>query len=250
MLHLVVELQVIVISIKPRLRVLFSQPLPKTPTSLPLLSWQLVVVGKNLQPVLAWGRGTDLNYTRVISTGYSSNRIRLAPLRSIRLPYTIIALHWLGPRHLALLDTSENLRLVEVRTQRELEVLELTDAGLVYSSAHFKALAVGGGVSEAFALAGERACYNSLSSRGEQLLILGTKAVHMIKLRSFHERLVYLSDQGRWAEALNLASEQGQNREKSIAILLDKYITNLNQNSADRDSITAAINLCVKLKKT
>lgn len=213
------------------------------------MSWQLVIVGKNLQPVLAWGRGCELNYTKIVLTGYSSNRIRLSPLRSIRLPYTLLSLHWIGSRHLALLDTSENLRLVEVRTQRELEVLELAGAGLVYSSAHFKALAVGGGVSEAFALAGERACYNSLSSRGEQLLVLGTKAVHMIKLRNFHERLVYLSDQGRWAEALNLASEQGHNREKSIMLLLDKYITNLNQNNADRDSITAAINFCVKLNK-
>lgn len=71
------------------------------------------------------------------------------------MPYTMTALHWLGTRHLAILDTGENLRLVEVRTQRELEVLEVASAGLVYSSAHFKALAVGGGVSEAFALAGE-----------------------------------------------------------------------------------------------
>lgn len=65
------------------------------------------------------------------------------------------ALHWLGTRHLAILDTSENLRLVEVRSQRELEILEISSAGLVYNSAHFKALAVGGGVSEAFALAGK-----------------------------------------------------------------------------------------------
>lgn len=118
-----------------------------------------------------------------------------------------------GTRHLALLDTSENLHLVEVRTQRELELLELSNAGLVYGSAHFKALAVGGGVSEAFALAGERACYNSLSSRGTQLLVLGkcdcpiecdhvegeflgTKAVHLVKLRTWPERIIFLSEQG------------------------------------------------------
>lgn len=76
---------------------------------------------------------------------------------------------------MALLDINENLHLIEVRTQRELELLELSSAGLVYGSAHFKALAVGGGVSEAFALAGERACYNSLSSRGTQLLVLGKR---------------------------------------------------------------------------
>ncbi|KAI4471297.1 vacuolar protein sorting vps41 [Holotrichia oblita] len=243
-------LQVIVITIKPKLRVLFSQQLARSPTSLPLLSWQLVPVGKTWQPVLAWGRGVELNYTRIVFTGLNSNRIRVSGLRQVRLPYTLAALHWLGPRHLAILDISENLRLIEVRTQRELEILELTSAGLVYSSAHFKALAIGGGVSEAFALAGERACYNSLSSRGEQLLVLGTKAVHMVKLRTWHERLMYLSDQGRWSEALNLAAEEGIHREKSTTVLLERYLENLDKQQTDKDSLTAAINCCVKLKKT
>lgn len=237
----------IVISIKPKLRVLFSQQLPKQPSSLPLLTWQLVTVGKFLQPVLAWGRGDELNYTRVVDHPMNSNKIRLSPLRSVKLPYNLLGMHWLGQRHLALLDTSENLRLVEVRTQRELEVLEIASAGLVYSSAHFKALAVGGGVSEAFALAGERACYNSLSCRGDQLLVLGTKAVHLVKLRSWHERLVYLSDQGRWAEALNLAAEEGQTREKSTRTLLEKFLGNINQNCVDKDTLTAAVNCCIKL---
>ncbi|XP_074038726.1 vacuolar protein sorting 8 [Leptinotarsa decemlineata] len=241
--------KVIVISVRPKLKVLFSQQLPKVSTSLPLISWQLVSVGKTFQPVLAWGRGHDLNYTRVITHGFNNNRIRLLPLRSVQLPYIMTALHWLGTRHLAILDTSENLRLVEVRTQRELEVLEIANAGLVYSSAHFKALAVGGGVSEAFALAGERACYNSLSSRGDQLLILGTKAVHMVKLRTWPERLMYLSDQGRWAEALNLAAEEGTSKERFTLILLNRYLENLNQNTVDKDSLTAAINCCVKLGK-
>ena len=218
--------------------------------SLPLLSWQLVPVEKTWQPVLVWGRGVELNYMRVVFTGISNNRIRLSPLRHVRLGYNFTAIHWLGPRHITILDTSENLHLVEVRTQRELELLELNSVGLVYSSAHFKALAIGGGVSEAFALAGERACYNSLSSRGEQLLILGTKTIHMVKLRTWQERLFFLSDQGRWAEALNLAAEEGSHREKSTTLLLERYLNSLRQlQCIDRDNLMAAINCCVKLKK-
>ncbi|XP_065161410.1 vacuolar protein sorting-associated protein 8 homolog [Atheta coriaria] len=242
--------KVIIITIKPRLKVLFSQQLPRLPSCLPLLSWQMVLVGKTHQPVLAWGRGSDLNYTRIIRTGINRNKLRLTLLRHVQLPFTMIAIHWVGNRHLAIMDTSENLRLIEVRSQKELEMLELANAGLVYNSAHFKALAVGGGVSEAFALAGERACYNSLSCRGDQLLILGTKAVHLVKLRTWHERLLYLSDQGRWAEALNLAAEEGSNREKSTVLLLDKYINSLKHSYvADRESLTAAINCCIKLNK-
>lgn len=105
-------------------------------------------------------------------------------------------------------------------------------------------------MSEAFALAGERACYNSLSSRGDQLLVLGTRAVHLVKLRTWPERLAYLSEQGRWAEALNLAAEEGLNKEVFTSTLLKRYLENLNQNTVDKDSLTAAVNCCVKLNKT
>ncbi|XP_057657195.1 vacuolar protein sorting-associated protein 8 homolog isoform X2 [Diorhabda carinulata] len=242
--------KVVVISVRPKLKVFYSQQLPRISTSLPLISWQLVSVGKTFHPVLAWGRGNELHYTRLIVTyGYNNPRMTLMPLIKVQVPYTMNALHWLGTRHLAILDTSENLRLVEVRSQRELEILEISGAGLVYNSAHFKALAVGGGVSEAFALAGERACYNSLSSRGDQLLILGTRAVHMVKLRTWSERLFYLSDQGRWAEALNLATAEGTSKEKVALPLINKYLDNLNLNQMDRDSLPAAINCCIKLGK-
>ncbi|KAF5279066.1 hypothetical protein FQA39_LY05744 [Lamprigera yunnana] len=240
--------KVIVITIRPRLKILFTQQLPRAATTLPVLAWQIVSVGKVLQPVLAWGRSTELNYTRVIA-GLNGSKLRLSSLRSVRLSYTLCSLHWIGSRHLVTLDTSENLRLIEVRTQRELEAIEISSAGLVYSSAHFKALALGGGVSEAFALAGERACYSSLSSRGDQLLVLGTKGVHLIKLRSWSERLTYLSDQGRWPEALNLAAEEGLHRDKATMVLLEKFFINLIHNGVDRDSLTAAVNCCVKLKK-
>ncbi|XP_017773798.1 PREDICTED: vacuolar protein sorting-associated protein 8 homolog isoform X2 [Nicrophorus vespilloides] len=241
--------KIIIITVKPRLRVLYSHQLPRIPTSLPVISWQLVLVGKSWQPVLAWGRGSELNYTRITFAGVNKNKMKLSSLRSVQLSYSMTAIHWIGNRHLAILDTGENLRLVEVRTQKELEFLELNSAGLVYSSAHFKALAVGGGVSEAFALAGDRACYNSLSSRGDQLLVLGTRAVHMVKLRTWHERLLYLSDQGRWTEALNLAADEGMNREKSTTALLEKYLISLSKHFMEKESIAAAINCCVKLQK-
>ncbi|XP_045462002.1 vacuolar protein sorting-associated protein 8 homolog [Harmonia axyridis] len=239
--------KVIVISVRPQLKCLFSHPLPKISTSLPQISWQLVSIGKIYQPVLAWGRGNELNFTRLIIQG--SKNVKLMSLRNIQLPYSSIAIQWLGSQHLALIDTSENLHLLDVRSQKELEVLELASAELVYNSAHFKALALGGGVSEAFSLAGERACYNSISSRGDQLLLLGTKAVHMVKLRSWPERIMYLSDKGRWSEALNLAAEEGTNKERFATYLLLKYFDSLNQNTVDKESLVAAVKCCVKLNK-
>lgn len=81
------------------------------------------------------------------------------------------------------------------------------------------------------------------------MLILGIKALHMVKLRNWPERLIYLSEQGRWTEALNLAAEEGNGKERFAMVLLFKYLENLNQNTVDKDSLTAAINFCVKLGK-
>jgi len=42
------------------------------------------------------------------------------------------------------------------------------------------------------ALAGERACYNSIVSFGNQMLLLGTKTFHVLTIRSWIERLNHL----------------------------------------------------------
>jgi hypothetical protein len=41
-------------------------------------------------------------------------------------------------------------------------------------------------------LAGERACYNSIVSFGNQMLLLGTKTFHVLTIRSWIERLNHL----------------------------------------------------------
>lgn len=249
--------KIIVISIRPRLKVVFTHALPRLPTTLPLIAWQLVVIQsadhtRMTEPVLAFGRGSDLHFYRVHCASHHK-RIRLSLLRHVHLNYNLLALHWLGYRHLACVDMTETVRLMDVRTQKEIETLDMSDVGLVYGSAHFKALATGGQVSVAFALAGEKACYNSMASRGNQLLILGMKKVQMLKLRAWDERLQFLSAQNRWAEALNLAADEGglrnDSEEDSTMVLLYGYVRLLTQQRNDRESLQAAIKCCIKLKK-
>lgn len=235
---------------------MFTHALPRLPTALPLISWQLVVIQtvnntKMTEPVLAFGRGSELHFYRVHCASHSK-RIRLSLLRHVHLTYNLLSLHWLGYRHLACIDTTETVRLMDVRTQKEVESLDISEVGLVYGSAHFKALATGGQVSVAFAMAGERACYNSMVSRGNQLLILGMKSVHMLRLRSWDERLSFLSAQNRWAEALNLAAEEGNFRKEDddcAQALLSNYFKNVLQHGTDKESLQAAVQCCVKLKK-
>lgn len=45
------------------------------------------------------------------------------------------------------------------------------------------------------ALAGERACYNTVIVFGTQLLLLGTKSLHAVCIRTWSERLRHLTVQ-------------------------------------------------------
>jgi len=71
-------------------------------------------------------------------------------LQKFSVNYQLLSLHWLNSRILALLDTREQLRIMDVRSQEELETVDLAQARLVYASSHFKGLATGGNVSQAF----------------------------------------------------------------------------------------------------
>lgn len=115
------------------------------------------------------------------------------PLRRIILNYTMSNLRWMNSRSLAVLDIQEKLHLLDVRTQESLETLDLSNVGLSYASSHFKGLSTGGNVSKAMALAGERACYNTVINFGSQLLLLGMKSLHAVCVRTWMERLRHLT---------------------------------------------------------
>uniref|UniRef100_A0A4W5L133 Uncharacterized protein n=1 Tax=Hucho hucho TaxID=62062 RepID=A0A4W5L133_9TELE len=73
------------------------------------------------------------------------------------------------------MDSGEKLRVVDRPSQEELENLDVAEVQLVYNSSHFKSLATGGNVSQALALVGEKACYQSVCSYAGQIVLLGTK---------------------------------------------------------------------------
>lgn len=128
-------------------------------------------------------------------------------LRHISLSYSLLAVHWMGPKTIATVDRNEMLHLTDVRTTKESECIDIANAGLVYGSAHFKGFATGGNVSPAFALAGTYACYNSIISKGSQLYILGGRSLQSINVRSWSDRITHLAQNQRWCEACSLAIE-------------------------------------------
>lgn len=198
-----------IVTIRPRLKVIKFHVLTGPQDCLPLLAWQMVLIqaadtSRSIDPVIVVARGNQLFFHQIF---VNNGRVNLLFLRHIHLTCNLLAVHWLGPKSVACLDTLEILHLIDVRSNKELECIDMANASLVYGSAQFKGLATGGNVSPALALAGTHACYNSVVSRGTQLYILGARSMHMISVRSWSERISYLVKNQRWSEACDLAIE-------------------------------------------
>ncbi|XP_052846623.1 vacuolar protein sorting-associated protein 8 homolog [Drosophila gunungcola] len=227
-----------IVTVRPRLRVIKYHVLQGPPDCLPLLAWHLVLIQaadttRSVDPVIVVGRGNQLFFHQLF---VSNGRITLLYLRHVQLQGSLLSAHWLGPKCVASLDTAEVLHLVDVRSSKELECMDMANAGLVYGSAQFKGLATGGNVSPAFALAGSNACYNSVVSRGTQLYVLGARSLHIIGVRTWSERISYLVKHHRWQEACQLALDgyiasvdrprkRAQAKER-IIMLFKEYIAN------------------------
>ena len=225
--------KVIVLTIRPSMKVLFTHALQGRKDTLPLLAWQFVIIqvskhNKVVDPVLAFGRGSTLHFYQVTVafsrkkksilqiktfsfTQLSENlngKIVFIPLQTIQLPYTLLNFGWLNTRCLGILDSSETFHLYDVRNQETLETVDLSsDVQLCYGSSFFKGLATGGNVSAAMSAMGERATYGSVLAFTNQLLLLGRQTFHVLVIRSWSERLDYLVKSDRHIEALNLGSD-------------------------------------------
>lgn len=183
-----------IVTIRPRLKVIKYHALQGPADCLPVLAWQMVLIQaadttRSVDPVIVVGRGNQLFFHQLFMT---NGRISLLYLRHVQMQTNLLSAHWLGPKCVACMDVSEILHLIDVRSSKELECIDMANAGLVYGSAQFKGLATGGNVSPALALAGTHACYNSLMSRGTQLYVLGARSLHMIAVRTWTERISYL----------------------------------------------------------
>lgn len=196
--------KILVIGLKPSLKVWMTFPYGKAdPASVPQLAWQFVAVQKAVNPILAFCRGDTVHFLLVKKD--ESGTVHVIKQRQLQLSCDLISLTWLNPRTLVLMDSGEKLHVLDRASQEELEMLDLSEAQLVYNSSHFKSLATGGNVSQALALVGEKACYQSVCSYGGQIVYLGTKSVHVMTLRNWRERVDHLLKQEKFLEALSLA---------------------------------------------
>ncbi|XP_013857088.1 vacuolar protein sorting-associated protein 8 homolog [Austrofundulus limnaeus] len=196
--------KILVIGLKPTLNVWMTFPYSKSdPSSVPQLAWQFVPVQKMVNPILAFCKGDTVHFLLVKKEEVGT--IHVIKQRQLHLSCDIISLNWINSSTLVLVDSHEKLQVVDRSSQEVLETLDLEQVQLVYNSRHFKSLATGGNVSQALALVGEKACYQSLSSYAGQIVCLGTKSAHIMSLRNWKERIDCLLKLEDFVEALSLA---------------------------------------------
>ncbi|XP_062438241.1 vacuolar protein sorting-associated protein 8 homolog isoform X2 [Rhea pennata] len=207
--------KILVIGLKPSLKVWMTFPYGRMdPSSVPLLAWHFVAVQNSVNPMLAFCRGDVVHFLLVKRD--DTGAIHVTKQKQLHLHYDLINFTWINSRTAVLLDSVEKLHVIDRQTQEELETIEISEVQLIYNSSHFKSLATGGNVSEALALVGEKACYQSISSCGGQIFYLGTKSVHVMTLRSWRERVDHLLKQERLTDALALAWSFYEGKAKAV----------------------------------
>ncbi|XP_029462059.1 vacuolar protein sorting-associated protein 8 homolog isoform X3 [Rhinatrema bivittatum] len=207
--------KILVIGLKPSLKVWMTFPYGRMdPSSVPLLAWHFVALQSSLNPMLAFCRGDVVHFLLVKRD--DSGAIHVSKQKQLHLHYDLINFTWINSRTVVLLDSAEKLHVIDRQTQEELETVEISEVQLVYNSSHFKSLATGGNVSQALALVGEKACYQSICSYGGQIFYLGTKSVHVMLLRNWRERIDHLLKQECFTEALALAWSFHEGKAKAV----------------------------------
>jgi len=199
--------KLIVVNMKPKPIAVFTRKMSGPETTLPLLGWHFTLVEvepnrKQVAPVLAFARHQTILLFKVEKAGED---FLFTQTQLLKVNYVLIAMHWMNSQTLVTIDALERIHTIDIRSQEELECLDLASVQLVYGSSFFKSLSTGGNVSEALKRASTQVCYQSVQCFGGQLLMLGTQTVHCLTLRHWQDRLEFFVKRNEFLEALKLA---------------------------------------------
>jgi len=132
------------------------------------------------------------------------DRIEVEPLHEILVSYKLWSIAWIDRQTMFFIDTEELAHVLDVRSEEELEVLDLGDLELVSSSAFYKS-SVSDTMKSSLMSSRECPCYHSVVSFSGQLFLLGSASVQVMTLRTWSDRLAMLTSRHRYPEALALA---------------------------------------------
>lgn len=60
------------------------------------------------------------------------DNINVVPLQKMEVPYQLLSISWMNSRTMTAVDTSERAHLFDVRSEEEVEVIDLADVQLAY----------------------------------------------------------------------------------------------------------------------
>ena len=136
---------------------------------------------------------------------HAADNVKFTVLKEMSLTYKLLSLAWISSRTVVFIELSEQAHVVDVQTTDELEVVDLANLGLAYSTSLWKSLGNSTGVGRALSQAGDHLCYESVTSFGGQLVVLGMMGIHVFSVRTWIERLNVLVRRRQFGDALTLA---------------------------------------------
>ncbi|TGZ72317.1 hypothetical protein CRM22_002163 [Opisthorchis felineus] len=190
--------KLVIATLRPRIQIVYWQPLRGPASCLPLLSWQWdhrhCACGCSSRAVLAFGRGSVVHLLRAVHPSeVPTNRslsvagaLHFELTHSIELSYNLLALSWISSKNqMVALDNASQLHLLDSSNGGDIEILDLSSVGISYNSELFKGLQDRGLISEALASAGKSACAHSISVYGSKMIVLGSDGIHVFGMRTW-----------------------------------------------------------------
>lgn len=191
----------------------------------------------------------------------AANDVKFAVLKEMSLTYKLLSLAWISSRTVIFIDVTEQAHVIDVQTTSELELVNLADIGLAYSTNLWKLFGNSPGMGHAVSQAVDRWCYESVASFGGQLITLGATGVHVFSVRTWIERLSVLVRRRQFGEALTLArsfyerttgaSGSGVKRREAVAErfleLMAKYMDHVDTlTSLQSGDISDLYHVCIR----
>ena len=135
----------------------------------------------------------------------AADSVKFAVLKEMLLAYKLLSLAWISSRTVVFIDVSEQAHVIDVQTTEELEVVDLANVGLAYSTNLWKSVGTSSGIGRSLSQSSDRLCYESAASLGGQLIVLGMTGIHVFSVRTWIERLNVLVRRRQFGDALTLA---------------------------------------------
>ncbi|RDD46317.1 Vacuolar protein sorting-associated protein 8-like protein [Trichoplax sp. H2] len=197
-------LRIVFVALKPEPKVLLTIPIKADEDDIPALSWQFSLIKTDgnsevMEPVLAVGRGQMIVFYQIVLD--DRYHIRLFQLKKLGLPVKLSTIHWMTPHLLVIVDVNRKARVIYIKSEEQLEIIDTAAIELVTPS-YLRSSTSVEGISERLIACHRRAFFSTVVSFRGEIALAGTKAIYVLRLRTWKERIDYFVELNKYSEAL------------------------------------------------